>query len=114
MVTAKVDHGLCMTCNNGPTCHYRAVRGPAVFCEMFDNYASPIDAGSCGEPSGCSEPPSALCATEEKDNTYAGLCLTGDGEALISYYSGHGYANGTFLDGDNLQRCAIYLARLEL
>ena len=75
MVTAKVDHGLCMTCNNGPTCHYRAVRGPAVFCEMFDNYASPIDAGSCGEPSGCGEPPTALCATEEKDDTYAGLCL---------------------------------------
>jgi hypothetical protein len=48
------------------------------------------------------------------DTSYAGLCHLGDGEALVSYYSGHGYANGTFRDGDNLQRCAIYLARLEL
>ena len=30
--------GLCMTCNNAPTCYYHATRGPALFCEMFDNY----------------------------------------------------------------------------
>jgi len=33
--------GLCSTCNNAPTCAYRAARGSdAVCCEMFDAYAA--------------------------------------------------------------------------
>jgi hypothetical protein len=35
--------GLCMTCNNAPTCYYHATRGPALFCELFDNYVPSSD-----------------------------------------------------------------------
>jgi hypothetical protein len=30
--------GLCSTCNNNPDCFHRARRGPALFCEMYDDY----------------------------------------------------------------------------
>jgi len=30
--------GLCLTCNNAPGCYYRARRGPALFCELFDDF----------------------------------------------------------------------------
>ena len=35
--------GLCMTCNNVPACYYHARRGPALFCELFDDYTPPIE-----------------------------------------------------------------------
>ena len=41
MVAFKIDHGLCMTCNNAPSCFHRARRGPALFCELFDDYVPP-------------------------------------------------------------------------
>ncbi len=48
------------------------------------------------------------------DTSYAGFCDLGNGEVLLSYYSGHGYDNGSYLDGDECQRCGIYLARISL
>jgi len=41
MVTAKIDRGLCMTCNNASSCFYLQSRGPALFCELFDDYVRP-------------------------------------------------------------------------
>jgi hypothetical protein len=38
MLEINGSGGLCLTCNNSPTCYYRAKRGPALLCEMFDNY----------------------------------------------------------------------------
>lgn len=37
--------GLCSTCNNNPGCFHRARRGPALFCEMFDDYVALPAAG---------------------------------------------------------------------
>ncbi|MCX7803596.1 MAG: hypothetical protein N3A38_00260 [Planctomycetota bacterium] len=48
------------------------------------------------------------------DTSYAGFCNLGDGTALLSYYSGHGYDNGTYREGGKVQRCGIWLARLRL
>ena len=48
------------------------------------------------------------------DTSYAGFCELGNGTGLLSYYSGHGYNNGIYRDGNNLQRTGIYLARLDL
>ncbi len=36
----------------------------------------------------------------------------GEANALLSYYSGHGYDNGSYRTGEQPQRCAIYVARL--
>jgi len=48
------------------------------------------------------------------DTSYAGFLDLGGGEALLSYYSGHGYENGSYRKGSDPQRCGIYLARLVL
>jgi len=48
------------------------------------------------------------------DTSYAGLCHVREGEALLSYYAGHEYAHGSYRGGDEPQRCAIYLAQLDL
>ncbi len=39
----KLNGGLCATCNNAPTCMYHKTRGPALFCEIFDGYAAPVE-----------------------------------------------------------------------
>jgi len=43
MVTAEINGtvGLCSTCNNAPSCFHRARRGPALYCELFDDYVEP-------------------------------------------------------------------------
>ncbi|MCZ7649089.1 MAG: glycoside hydrolase [Planctomycetota bacterium] len=51
------------------------------------------------------------------DTSYAALAHLPPGagaphNALLSYYSGHGYDNGSYRGGDAPQRCAIYVARL--
>ena len=46
------------------------------------------------------------------DTSYAGLSWVSGDEALLSYYSGHEYSNGAYRGGDEVQRTAIYVARL--
>ncbi len=41
LLQIEESQGLCSTCNNAPSCFYHDSRGPALFCELFDNYASP-------------------------------------------------------------------------
>jgi hypothetical protein len=50
--TAPLIEGLCGTCNNSPSCFHHARRGPALFCEMFDDYVPPdtILAGRMAAP----------------------------------------------------------------
>jgi hypothetical protein len=37
--TARITKtGLCSTCNNVSTCFHFATRGPALFCELFDDH----------------------------------------------------------------------------
>jgi len=44
--------GLCDTCNNEASCFHHARRGPALFCEMFDDFVPPdtILAGRVAAP----------------------------------------------------------------
>lgn len=44
MATPKINNssGLCLTCNNAMACYYHTRRGPALFCEMFDDYVTPV------------------------------------------------------------------------
>ncbi len=46
------------------------------------------------------------------DTSYAGLAWLDEREALLSYYSGHLYSNGSYRGGDEPQRTGIYIARL--
>jgi len=48
------------------------------------------------------------------DTSYAGYCQLDEATALISYYSGHGHANGHYCGGEQCQHCAIYVARVSL
>lgn len=39
--TARITKtGLCSTCNNVSTCFYFATRGPALFCELYDDHVN--------------------------------------------------------------------------
>ena len=75
MLTAKIDHGLCMTCNNAPTCFYHNTRGPALFCEMFDDYVPPVV--RIGAEKVAPVPVSSMVAqaADEEVSKYAGLCV---------------------------------------
>jgi hypothetical protein len=66
--------GLCLTCNNAPTCYYRATRGPALFCELFDNYLPPPELGG-GKPVPRTDASTALRAAEEEAGKFTGLCM---------------------------------------
>jgi hypothetical protein len=71
MVEINGTGGLCMTCNNQPTCYYHARRGPALFCELFDNFV-PSEGVRRFPDEELPEPSQAL----NKD--YAGLCMNCD------------------------------------
>jgi hypothetical protein len=75
MVELKNGLGLCMTCNNEPTCFHRARRGPALFCETFDDYVpatARIDA-RMPAPSAVAAPPARAAVADE--TTHTGLCM---------------------------------------
>ena len=69
MLTINETEGLCMTCNNTPSCYFHASRGPALFCELFDNYVPPEKTLSAKS----SEPPH-----QHADMKFAGLCMNCD------------------------------------
>jgi len=67
--------GLCSTCNNAPTCFHRARRGPALFCELFDGSAPPVEWTSRERVVPSAEPSMARRAPEEEVSEYSGLCV---------------------------------------
>ncbi len=77
MMTAENAQGmgLCFTCNNSPTCFYRSRRGPALFCEMFDDYVALPLGGDGGPMARAANPSAALRAANEDPSNYAGLCM---------------------------------------
>jgi hypothetical protein len=78
MVPAKINGtgGLCSTCNNAPHCYYRARRGPALFCELFDNYVPPVARTSRVQVPSSADSSTALRAAEEEEAPkYTGLCM---------------------------------------
>ncbi len=66
--------GLCETCNNAPSCFHHARRGPALFCEMFDDYVSP-DATVAARTAVSAQRPFLLRHTEKEPVRQAGLCV---------------------------------------
>lgn len=62
--------GLCSTCNNSETCFYRARRGPAQFCEMFDDYVAPHRPRN-----GRRSVAVGAYAAANEGASYAGLCV---------------------------------------
>ena len=67
--------GLCMTCNNQPTCFHHSRRGSAIYCEMFDDYVS--QRPRAVEEIGYSpQIPSMAPAVEDIGHrSYKGLCI---------------------------------------
>jgi len=75
MVTAKIDRGLCMTCNNASSCFYLQSRGPALFCELFDDYVRPELRTVHEKAPPIPTPSAAHGATDEDTSRYTGLCV---------------------------------------
>ena len=75
MVEIKNGRGLCMTCNNAPGCFHRARRGPALFCETFDDFVPPVMRTSDRMASPAADASMAVRRAEEATSTYAGLCV---------------------------------------
>jgi hypothetical protein len=67
--------GLCSTCNNNPSCFYRAHRGPALFCELFDDYVAPPPGRNGVTVSPSANPSTAVRAAADDLSKYAGLCM---------------------------------------
>ena len=78
MVGLKNGRGLCMTCNNAPSCFHRARRGPALFCETFDDYVLSVVRTRDRTASPLADSSMALRAAEEDASMYAGLCINCD------------------------------------
>ena len=79
MIEVMNGQGLCMTCNNAPTCFYRATRGPGLFCEMFDDYVPPpVVRPVKRKAPRSSDMATALGATKQDDSAYSGLCMNCD------------------------------------
>jgi hypothetical protein len=77
--------GLCLTCNNAPSCFHRARRGPALFCELFDGYAQPLGRISSERASLPADSSTACLATEEKTSKRVGLCVNCDHRQACAY-----------------------------
>ncbi len=73
MVTIELDHGLCMTCNNARGCFYLSSRGPALFCELFDDYVRPELRTVKVSPG--VETSASLATAEDDASKYEGLCV---------------------------------------
>jgi hypothetical protein len=77
--------GLCSTCNNAPGCYYRARRGPALFCELFDGYAPPAELFSserAARPADLSMPHRAAAEVTPR---HAGLCMNCEHRHTCTY-----------------------------
>jgi len=75
MPAVEENFGLCSTCNNAAGCYYRARRGPALFCELFDGYAPPAERITSERASPPTDSSSARRAAEEEVFKYSGLCV---------------------------------------
>jgi hypothetical protein len=69
------SEGLCMTCNNAPACYYHARRGPALFCELFDDYTPPIERGAVAPVAARERTSAVRRETPDSAPTLTGLCI---------------------------------------
>jgi hypothetical protein len=70
--------GLCSTCNNSPTCFYRARRGPALLCELFDDYVAPSLSNVARKTATAAVTRASFGGTSESASNYSGLCVNCD------------------------------------
>ena len=80
MLETENGRGLCMTCNNAPTCFFRASRGPAMLCETFDDHRSPTVRTAVRTAS-----PEAFRAAVDGSPAYVGLCMNCDGRRTCGH-----------------------------
>lgn len=85
MVEIKNGRGLCMSCNNAPSCFHRARRGPALFCEMFDDYVPGTLRIGDRVTSPSADASMAVRAADEDATKYAGLCMNCDQRRTCGY-----------------------------
>jgi len=78
-------YGLCITCNNAPTCFFRASRGPALFCELFDDYAPPMSRKTRAFDSVAQDAPLAASAARDNAALYTGLCVNCGHQATCTH-----------------------------
>ena len=75
MTAVEAMIGLCSTCNNAPGCFHRASRGPALFCELFDDstpaFVRSLRAADWQSSGGLTQTP----ADRQEVPDYAGLCI---------------------------------------
>lgn len=67
--------GLCITCNNRPTCFHHARRGPAICCELFDDYLAPQARDTGLRRHAQPVMSTAAGAKDAGDDAYQGLCM---------------------------------------
>lgn len=77
--------GLCMTCNNAPTCFHHARRGPALFCELFDNYAPPVVQARVAMAPPSTAPSIRDRTAEEEAAEYTGLCMNCENRRICGH-----------------------------
>jgi hypothetical protein len=75
MLDVKVNGGLCSTCNNALSCFHRARRGPALFCELFDDHVRPELGANRRKVSPSPIPSAVLEAKDDDISKYEGLCV---------------------------------------
>ena len=75
MVPSDGTGGLCSTCNNAPTCYFLGTRGPALFCELFDDYVPSMVQASSEQGSPSAAPPLPPDRAEGEAVKYSGLCM---------------------------------------
>ena len=75
MLQIEESQGLCLTCNNAPSCFYHQSRGPALFCELFDNYAPLAFQTDVAMAPPAATPSVTDRAAEGEAAEYTGLCM---------------------------------------
>jgi hypothetical protein len=74
MIRIVEGPGLCSTCNNAPGCYYNKSRGPALFCELFDDYTPPASLSVRTATTVPAEPSAEPRVAEESGRKHIGLC----------------------------------------
>ena len=81
MRNGRPTQGLCVTCNNAPDCYYLALRGPALFCELFDGYAPLEERRPQGDRAVVVGTPFAVQTGAEQTPPLLGLCVNCENRA---------------------------------
>lgn len=84
-IMSKND-GLCMTCNNAPTCtHPRDAERPVLRCEDFYSYALPTSKNTIKNILSPKDSHGQSGTREEMSNNYKGLCINCEERASCTY-----------------------------